>query len=122
MWPFDRILAGHIPEIDFAHATKQHRQKLRLRESPAVSTLFESAFSEFSNGLRYLVVTSSLVTFSRVRWSSTKHRTGLIAYLRQTFATFVVPEILSSDRGIEFTSSENGGGPPSHIFGHLSAV
>ncbi|KAI0212701.1 hypothetical protein LSAT2_002356 [Lamellibrachia satsuma] len=76
------------------------------------STPFESVFADFCDygGCHYLVVGDRLSgwvdIYKTPPGTPYSGATGLIACLRQMFATFGVPEILSSDGGPEFTASE----------------
>ena len=102
------------PEIDVTRATKQHRHRLRLLQRRL--TRRRLSLSQFlrTSAIMADAIASSLVTVCRVGWTSTKTppgtsysgATGLNACLRQMFATFGVPENLSSDGGPEFTDSE----------------
>ena len=76
------------------------------------STPFVSVFADFCDygGCHYLVLGDRLSgwvgIYKTPLGSSYSGATGLIACLRQMFATFGVPEILSSDGGPAFTASE----------------
>jgi hypothetical protein len=78
--------------------------------SPAPSTPFESIYADFFDcgGRHYLVVGDRLSGWVEVYASpSGTHASGaagLIKHLRSLFATFGVPEELSSDGGPEFTA------------------
>ena len=60
------------PEIDVAHATKQHRHRLRLLQRRLTRRRLH--FCQFSRTSAITVdaIISSLVTVCRVRWTSTK--------------------------------------------------
>ena len=80
-------------------------------ESEPPSTPFESIFADFFDhaGRHYLVVGDRLSGWVEVYGAN--HGTnqagavGLVKHLRAFFATFGVPEVLSSDGGPEFTSN-----------------
>ena len=75
------------------------------------STPFESIFADFfqEEGYHFLVVGDRLSNWVEVYSSpvgtAKAGSNGLVAHLRKMFATFGVPEILSSDGGPEFTAT-----------------
>ena len=75
------------------------------------STPFESVFADFCNcgGCNYLIVGDRLSSWVEIYKAQSNTASsgadGLISCLRRLFATFGVPEILSSDGGPEFTAS-----------------
>ena len=85
-----------------------------LPSSPAIppSTPFEKVFADFFDfaGHHYLIVGDRLSgwpeVYSTPKGSSQAGSNGLIACLRALFATFGVPEELSSDRGPEFSAND----------------
>ena len=89
---------------------KQHHHMLRLLQRRLTRRRIRLSQLLLTSVITADAITSSLVTVFRVGWTSTKHprvhHTGLIACLRQMFATFGVPEILSSDGDPESTASE----------------
>jgi hypothetical protein len=76
--------------------------------SPPPSTPFEAVFADFFDygGRHYLVVGDRLSGWVEILSSSTGTdlggSTGLVRHLRSLFATFGVPEEISSDGGPEF--------------------
>ena len=78
--------------------------------SPPPSTPFESVFADFFKygGHQYLVVGDRLSGWVEVSGSPASNTlagaAGLVRHLRSFFATFGVPEELSSDGGPEFTA------------------
>ena len=78
--------------------------------SPTPSTPFESVFADFFDygGRHYLVVGDRLSGWVEVYASTSgthaSGAAGLIKHLRSLFATFGVPEEISSDGGPEFTA------------------
>ena len=78
--------------------------------SPAPSTPFEAIFADFFDygGRHYLVVGDRLSgwveVLSATKGSNLSGAQGLARHLRSFFATFGVPEELSSDGGPEFTA------------------
>ena len=84
---------------------------LTLPSSPP-STPFEAVFADFFDygGRHYLVVGDRLSGWVEVLSSTAGTNlggsTGLVRHLRSFFATFGVPEELSSDGGPEFTAGE----------------
>lgn len=79
--------------------------------SPPPSTPFEAVFADFFNhgGQHYLVVGDRLSGWVEIFGSPSSTNlagaNGLILHLRSFFATFGVPEEISSDSGPEFTAS-----------------
>ena len=77
-------------------------------ESPIPSTPFESIFADFFDykGRHFLVVGDRLSgwveVYSSTSGTSSAGASGLVRHLRSLFATFGVPEELSSDGGPEF--------------------
>jgi len=75
-------------------------------------TPFESIFADFflESGYHFLVAGDRLSgwveVYSSPAGSSKAGSKGLIAHLRTMFATFGVPEILSSDGGPEFIATD----------------
>ena len=118
-WPFDSILAAISTIIQETGDRCHSCNKTALSQAttpPAAldtpSTPFESVFADFCDygGCHYLVVGDRMSgwvdIYKTSPGTSYSGSTGLVACLRQMFATFGVPEILSSDEGPAFTPSE----------------
>ena len=97
-----------------SHCNTNAPSQAQLPSTPAdpPSTPFEKIFADFfdSGGNHYLVIGDRLSgwpeVYSTPAGSSNAGARGLIACLRKTFATFGVPEEISSDGGPEFTASD----------------
>ena len=97
-----------------SHCNANAPSQPQLPSTPAKppSTPFEKIFADFFDfgGNHYLVIGDRLSgwpeVYSTPAGSSNAGARGLIACLRKFFATFGVPEEISSDGGPEFTASE----------------
>ena len=93
------------------NATAPSQTQLPSQPASPPKTPFEQVFADFFDfgGHHYLVVGDRLSgwpeVFSTPKGSSNAGARGLISCLRSLFATFGVPEELSSDGGPEFTAS-----------------
>jgi len=95
-----------------ATETLHQRPQHRILFSSPLSTPFEVVFADFFDygGRHYLVVGDRLSGWVEVLSSTAgtnlRGSAGLVRHLRSFFATFGVPEELSSDVGLEFTAGE----------------
>ena len=112
-WPgINKDIKTKRDECDVCCKNAPSQPALPAQSNPDLPTTpFESIFADFfdASGCHYLIAGDRLSgwveVFSSKHGSSKSGSVGLVSHLRSLFATFGVPETISSDRGPEFTAS-----------------
>ena len=112
-WPgINKDIKTKRDECDVCCKNAPSQPALPAQSNPDIPTTpFKSIFADFfyESGCHYLIAGDRLSgwveAFSSKHGSSKSGSVGLVSHLRSLFATFGVPETISSDGGPEFTAS-----------------